>query len=735
MDILNKDQLLALEEKCIQEEPPAAMAACPLRVECRTISMAVKDGHFDAARASFTKLVPLPHSLSHLCRMPCTEACLRKDLGGAIRMRELEWAAMTYGKARPAPLRPRRKIGRAAVIGSGPFGLTAASELSKKGFQVTLFEKEGTAGGGLLKSGLPKEALEEDLKLVKGTGVEFRFNEEIKDPKELLNEFKAVVVADGRLLEGADPATLLTPEEGIFSGGPFTSLVEAIAAGKRAANSADRWVKKVSVTAGREMEMDRTTRLYVETKYFEDEAPVEGRFFSREDAIREAARCLDCQCMECAKACAFIAHYKRYPKLYLREIYNNLSIALGNHTSNTLINACSLCDQCELVCPNGLNLGEAIQSARNIMVETKKIPPSAFEFAVDDMRQANSKKSYFLRHQPGTRTSLYMFFPGCQLGASAPETVKKTYEYLCQTLDGGVAFMQACCGVMAQWAGDSELYQETRTMIREAWESIGRPNVITSCPTCRKTLADLFDDAVTDIWGVLLETGLPEIDRPIPLTIHDACGARDMEETREAVRIILEELGCEVHEPYYTGDQSPCCGYGGLVQFSNADMAQTMTRFAIQDVDETRLTYCMGCRDRFSREGARSIHLLELLFGKADEDRKAPGYSLRQDNREYLRRSMLFELWGIKEKEKDRMRLTYEEDLAELLDQRLILEEDIRQVIEEAVESKCFILEKKTGLHIAHKQIGNVTYWVYFEPEGEGFRVRRAYSHRMEIRG
>jgi len=116
VDILNKDQLLALEEKCIQEEPPAAMAACPLKVECRTICMAVKDGHFDAARASYTRLVPLPHALSHLCRMPCTEACVRKDLGGSLQMRELEWAAMACGKERPKPLRPvRKKIGRAHV--------------------------------------------------------------------------------------------------------------------------------------------------------------------------------------------------------------------------------------------------------------------------------------------------------------------------------------------------------------------------------------------------------------------------------------------------------------------------------------------------------------------------------------------------------------------------------------------------------------------------------------------
>ncbi len=734
MHILDKDQLLAMEDKCIQEQPPAAMAACPLRVDCRGLCQAVRDGNFDVARAIYTRTVPLPHSLSHLCRMPCQEACLRKDLGGALELRPLEWAAMCYGKTQARPLRPRRKIGGAAVIGSGPFGLTVASELAKKGFQVTLYEKEGTAGGSLRKADLPQEALEADLELVKNTGVDFRVNQEIEDPKLLLEENKVVVLANGTPLEGTDPITLLSPVEGLLSGGNYDSLVEAIAAGKRAANTADRWVKQVSITAGREQEMDRTTRLFVETSYFEEEAPVKGRFLSEEEAIREAGRCLDCQCLECAKACAFIAHFKRYPKLYLREIYNNLSIALGNRTANTMINACALCSQCEVICPNGLDLGAAIQSAREIMVKTRKMPASAFEFAVDDMKQANSESSFFFRPQPGTESSRWLFFPGCQLGASAPSTVRKTYDYLCRQLEGGVAFMHGCCGIMAEWAGQTSLFEETREKIREAWETLGRPRVITACPTCRKTLESIFGDQLTDVWTLLLEEGVPKLETPLPLTIHDACGARYMEETREAVRSLLAQLGCEVHEAPYSGDRSPCCGYGGLIQFSNSDLALEMTNFCIGDIDETRLTYCMGCRDRFSKAGARAIHLLELIFDGQGEDRGAPGYSLRQDNRELLRRTMLSELWGEFEEAEDKLKLTYDDDLAEMLDQRLILEEDIRQVIEEALETNCFIEEKKTGLRIAHKRIGNVTYWVYFAPEGEGWRVRRAYSHRMEIR-
>ena len=734
MDILSKDQLLELEDRCIQEKPPAAMAACPLRVDCRSLCMAVKDGNFDVARSIYSKSVPLPHSLSYLCDMPCTSACLRKDLGGAIQMRGLEWAAMQYGKPISRRMLPVRKGGTAAIVGAGPFGLTAASELAKKGLSVTVFEQETNPGGSLRRAKLPQAALEKDLELISKTGVVFCCGEVAEVPAILSGQYDAVLVAAGKALPDADPVTMVTPEEGIFSGGGFTSLVEAIAAGKRAANTIDRYVKHVSITAGREREMDRDTTLFVETSYFDPVEPLAAEFPTKDDAIGEASRCLDCQCMECAKGCAFIAHFKRYPKLYLREIYNNLSIALGNHTSNTMINACALCSQCEVICPNGLDLGAAIQSARDIMVKNKKMPPSAFEFAVDDMRQANSDHSFFFRHQPGSSESRYLFFPGCQLGASAPSVVQKTYEHLCDVLDGGVAFMHGCCGVMAKWAGEATLFEETNRQLKTAWQSLGSPIVITSCPTCRKTLTELFGGDITDVWDVLLETGLPPLQRALPVTIHDACGARYLEGTREAVRELLGQLGCKVHEPFYSGDRTPCCGYGGLVQFSNSEIASEMTEFCIGDIDETRLTYCMGCRDRFSKAGARAIHLLELIFGDGDDNRGAPGYSLRQDNREQLRRDMLTTLWHEKQEALMKLKLTYDDDLADLLEQRLILEDDVREVIEQALETGQFIEEMKSGLCIAHKRIGNVTYWVFFAPEDDGWRVRRAYSHRMEIR-
>ena len=735
MNILDQNILRELESKCVQEQPPAAMAACPLHVDCRELCAAVANRDFDSARAAYTKAVTFPAILSRVCRAPCSSACKRSELGGAVDLRFLEGAAIRFGKSKPRRMMPTmKKSGSVAIVGGGICGLTAALELGKKGCIVTVFEKSDKIGGGILQADIPDDVLKEEFEIFKSYAVSFRLSEAIGDFAALLNTFDAVLVACGTSLPDTDPNTLETSVSGVFAAGGLDSAVFSMAEGKRAAISIDRFIKKVSLTAGRTGEGSFETTLHVETKNISPVSPAD-RQETTEDAVSEAIRCLDCKCLECAKSCAFISHFKRYPKKYLREIYNNLSIAMGNHTSNTLINSCALCSQCAAVCPHGLDLGQAVQSARNIMVETKKMPASAFEFAVDDMLHSNSDSAFLSRNQPGFTQSKYLFFPGCQLGASAPDIIKKAYAHLCSQLDGGVGIILGCCGIISRWAGNAPLFKETTENLQREWQALGKPKVITACPSCKKTLADNFGE-ITDICSVLLETGLPAgFKGGESYVIHDACGARDKAEDRENVRQLLGKIGAQVANPELSGEKSTCCGYGGLVQFSNAQVADEMTALCTNPVDITRLTYCMNCRDRFTKSGARAVHILELIYsGNTGENRGAPGYSLRRDNREGLKREMLSEVWNEQSSAPDRILLNYSQEMAVLLDRRLILHQDICDVVGSAIESGSFIREDKSGIMIAQKRIGNVTFWVWFIKSGEGWLVLKAYSHRMEIK-
>jgi len=81
----------------------------------------------------------------------------------------------------------------------------------------------------------------------------------------------------------------------------------------------------------------------------------------------------------------------------------------------------------------------------------------------------------------------------------------------------------------------------------------------------------------------------------------------------------------------------------------------------------------------------------------------------------------------------EKIKLIITSEVQNSLDNRLILVEDIQQVIEFAEHSRKKLLNKKTGRFLAHYKPAAVTYWVEYTPQAEAFMVFRAYSHRMEI--
>lgn len=732
----------------MQEQPPAAMAVCPLHVNCRDICGAVSLMNFDQARTAYEKSVPFPEILSRVCEQPCQSFCVRGKCGDPLQMRKLEQAAADWGTVKQKRLFLPKKREQAAVIGGGITGLTAALELGKKGYPVTVFEKAPRLWGSLREAGLTEDVFEREEKKLDPYPVSIKEREEIIHPELLLKEFDAVLIAWGKKENplAVTKGSFQMGDQGLFAGGDAIrkehgSFVEAMAEGKRMAISADRFLKKVSMDAGREREGVFETTLFVrwDKEEYKKTESFGAEFLSREEAAGEAKRCLDCKCTECTDACAFMRHYKSYPKKYLREIYNNLSIAMGTRHANKMINSCTLCGQCGAVCPYGLNLGETIQEARRIMVEKKKMPPSAFEFALNDMAYSNSEDVFLSRCQPGEEKSDYVFFPGCQMTAAAPRTVERTYGDLRKRMGKRVGLILGCCGVMADWAGEQELFGKTKGLLEAAWEQQGRPTLILACPTCYDVFSREFPQMkCIGIWDVLLELGLPEDYQKSPkeAVIHDSCGARSHPKIREGIRSLAEEMGYRLKEERYKEEQSLCCGYGGLAPVSHPQVADEITQQWMEEDEGMRLTYCINCRDRMAKSQGKAVHILELLYDpKGAEERKAPGYSLRRDNRLELKHRLLEMIWMERKEKEKRMKLIYSQETEQMLEERKILESDIQKVLEWS-EKGHRIRDGKSGCMIGHRQVGNVTFWVYYQVREEGvYEVVKAYSHRMTISG
>jgi hypothetical protein len=173
--------------------------------------------------------------------------------------------------------------------------------------------------------------------------------------------------------------------------------------------------------------------------------------------------------------------------------------------------------------------------------------------------------------------------------------------------------------------------------------------------------------------------------------------------------------------------------------FANRNLAENVIQRRIAESPHDYLAYCAMCRDHFSSKGKPTWHLLDLIFGPGDHDRaseRGPDYSQRRENRARLKNSLLKELWG-EEVATDQGRGTTQlhipKDVRDLMERRMILVEDLRQVLDWAEETGFKLVSHQSGHFLAHFTPTTVTYWVEYSPAKNGFTIHNAYSHRMEI--
>jgi len=767
------------ESQCIQEQPPACTSACPVHVNARGLIECIRKGDFCAGLAVLNRTLPFPGIIGRICDHPCQTVCKRIEAGAAIRINSLERACVEYGRGtQKKPLHVAKKDKKAAIVGGGLSGLTAAFDLASKGYGVEIFEASHLPGGRIREFNaqqLPQLIIDSDLAALDELEVVIHLNVPVTNGSgggasfdEIVAGFDAVYIGPGPHavdhlnLELAvtpsgrikiAPVSYGTSNPKVFAGGghryhpgdysPITSLLD----GRLSAASIDRFFQGASLTAQREQDGPFVTTLYTNTQGIEPlqavPMSIKAQGYSREEAENEARRCLDCQCLECVKVCEYLAHYGSYPKRYVREIYNNDTIIMGAHLANRMVNSCALCGLCKEVCPADLNMADICLDARQSMVKKGKMPPSTHDFALRDMQFSLSNAFYLARHEPGFSASSAMFYPGCQLSASSPHHVASIYAYLRDSIKGGVGLLLGCCGAPAAWAGQEELFHSTIQTMAGDWQRMGRPRIITACSSCYRIFRDNLPDLpVESLWTVLDNAELPRVRpvlKPQTMVIHDPCATRRDKDIQQSIRRIVAKLGVPFNELDHNSGLTTCCGYGGLMSFANHEVADKVVKRRIRESEADYLAYCAMCRDNFAARGKRVLHVLDLIFGTGSEDpagRKGPGYSRRHENRAKLKTELLRDLWGEQTAEKGPgMKLIISREVSELLESRMILEEDLQQVLHRAEMTGEKISDPKTGHFIAWRRPVNVTYWVEYSCGDTGLIIHNAYSHRMEVVG
>ena len=740
---ISKEEMESMVERCVYEDPPFCSAACPLKLDARAFLGAAAAGNFKKALQLYEKIAPFPLILSAGCEAPCEGKCRLGEVGEGLAVREVERAVARFGEqSRLGGIFRSKKRKSAAVLGYGLFVLLLAGELEKKAYPTIVFCEESDEEAWLRAAApfLDEEAFRLELRRLRGKDIQFVFGCRpdrafYEDKKASFDLLCASWALTQELFPGAEsiPELMILEAERLVTG-PTAGVLDTAFGAKKAALTVDRLAQNLDPRNTRGQEGPVESRLYTDLSEAKSlrRVPCPEGGYGKEQAAEEAGRCIACHCEECLKSCAYLKHYKKHPGLLAREIYNNTQIIMGDHQLNKPMNACSLCGQCTVVCPNGFDMARVCHLARQNMVSTDKMPLAPHEFALLDMLFSNGE-AFLARPQPGFVTCRYVFFPGCQAAAIAPETVKAAYLDLCERLEGGVALVLGCCGAIADWAGRTEMKEQVREQLYRELAKLGDPVVIAGCPSCAKELREQGRSEVRGVWDVLLELGLPEGAKGLerPAALHDSCGARGDAHTQEAIRALARRLGCELVDTPYSGDRSPCCGYGGLTAYANREVAAEMSEKCLERSDAPYVSYCMACRDRFARQGRESRHILELCYGT--DAGAPPDISEKRRNRLALKNELLHEVWLEEPMERKLdYPLSFTEEARAMMDERMILVEDVIAVLED-FRASGEAIEDEDGLLVARRRVGNATFWVKFSRADGGFLVRRAWSHRMRV--
>ena len=161
---------------------PSCRAACPAGVNVQGYVALVREGKYKEALELIRRDNPLPIVCGRICFHPCETKCERGKVDEPVAVNALkrfvtDWE-LKHGKEEKVEPIPKIHEEKIAIVGSGPTGLVAAYELTKKGYPVTVFEALHEVGGmlrvGIPEYRLPKNLLEIEIKHIRELGIEIQ---------------------------------------------------------------------------------------------------------------------------------------------------------------------------------------------------------------------------------------------------------------------------------------------------------------------------------------------------------------------------------------------------------------------------------------------------------------------------------------------------------------------------------------------------------------------------------
>jgi glutamate synthase (NADPH/NADH) small chain len=233
-------QAVTEASRCLNCKKPFCVQGCPVEVDIPGFITKIKEQDFLGAVAKIKEKNSLPAICGRVCpqETQCEEKCILGKKGEPVAIGALERFVADREPVNAGDIKPAVNLSyRAAIIGAGPAGLTAAADLALRGFQVTIFESLHAAGGvlqyGIPQFRLPKEIVAREVDYIKRLGVKVETSVLVGQTvtvEELLKDgYDTIFIGTGAGL----PYFLNVPGEnlnGVYSANEFLTRVNLMKA-------------------------------------------------------------------------------------------------------------------------------------------------------------------------------------------------------------------------------------------------------------------------------------------------------------------------------------------------------------------------------------------------------------------------------------------------------------------------------------------------------------------------
>ena len=202
----NIDEIKKKAEYCLNCKTKPCRNGCPLKNDIPSFIKCIKEEKYEEAYEVLNQTTVLQSICGRICphMSQCQGSCVRGIKSVPVSIGDLEAFIGDMAIDREYEMNIERNSKKVAVIGGGPAGLTCSAFLSRKGYNVTIFEKYDTLGGilvhGIPEFRLPREIVDKVINTIMSLGINVKYGQEIGKNimlEDLQKEYDAIFLGIG----------------------------------------------------------------------------------------------------------------------------------------------------------------------------------------------------------------------------------------------------------------------------------------------------------------------------------------------------------------------------------------------------------------------------------------------------------------------------------------------------------------------------------------------------------